>query len=82
MGIPPVRLLDKVRQFIRLKGYSIRNEPDCCPGRQREKGPNHCPAGRRQTGLKGASIRKIVRNCQACWLSYAEALCRLPDYAD
>jgi integron integrase len=26
MGIPPVRLLDKVRQFIRLKGYSIRTE--------------------------------------------------------
>ena len=24
MGIPPVRLLDKVRQFIQLKGYSIR----------------------------------------------------------
>ncbi len=26
MGIPPVRLLDKVRQRIRLKGYSIRTE--------------------------------------------------------
>ena len=26
MGIPPVRLLDKVRQCIRLKGYSIRTE--------------------------------------------------------
>jgi integron integrase len=26
MGIPPVRLWDKVRQFIRLKGYSIRTE--------------------------------------------------------
>ena len=26
MGIPPVRLLDKIRQFIRLKGYSIRTE--------------------------------------------------------
>ena len=26
MGISPVRLLDKVRQRIRLKGYSIRTE--------------------------------------------------------
>jgi integrase len=26
MGIPPVRLLDKIRQFIWLKGYSIRTE--------------------------------------------------------
>ena len=51
MGNSPVKLLDKVRQCIRLKGYSIRNEPNCCPGRQREKGPNHCAAGRRQSGL-------------------------------
>ena len=26
MGNPPVKLLDKVRQCIRLKGYSIRTE--------------------------------------------------------
>ena len=30
MGNPSVKLLDKVRQCIRLKGYSIRNEPNCC----------------------------------------------------
>ncbi len=26
MGNPPVKLLDRVRQSIRLKGYSIRTE--------------------------------------------------------
>ena len=26
MGIPPVRLLDKVRHCVRFKGYSIRTE--------------------------------------------------------
>jgi len=50
MSNSPVKLLDKVRQRIRLKGYSIRNEPNCCPGWQRQKGPNHRPTGRRQTG--------------------------------
>ena len=54
MGNQPLKLLDRVRQCIRLKRYSIRNEPDCCPRRQDQKGSYHGPAGRSQTGLKGA----------------------------
>jgi len=33
MERPPAKLLDKVRYRIRVKGYSIRNKPDCCPRR-------------------------------------------------
>jgi hypothetical protein len=73
MGNSPVKLLDRVQIDIWLrtardgmhstqgKGHRFCNELNCCPGRQREKRPNHCPAGWRQTGPKGTPfIRKTV----------------------
>jgi hypothetical protein len=110
MVVPPVRLLDKVRQFIRLKGYSIRTIwTQDMPGyiyrvrlpentrtptdngdgsmrflpnairRPKIRNEKKTSPARQQYSEGDSKIRKIVRNCQVCELSYAEAkLCHPP----
>ena len=73
MDIPPVRLLDKVRQSIRLKGYSIRTEKSYVSWIKR-----YILFHNKQHSEGDSKSRKIVRNCQACRLPYDASQFRHP----